>query len=174
MESSDGKLQEKYHDNVVDALLNIVQIAQAIRMGERGLTQKELAAEFGCSVEKVVRSLSAVGVRLEPKPFGMRPVTVRLSGAQVEGLRAVADLQGIRGVDRHSAIAEQALRRLGADAPLLRATMDPTFRPVFLEGDDVARLKDEAGKRGITPDALAGLIVSIVLRDRMVAAVIDG
>jgi hypothetical protein len=157
-----------------DAILNIVQIAQAIRMGERGLTQKELAAEFGCSVEKVVRSLSAVGVRLEPKPFGFRSLSITLSPTQVAGLKAVAARQGIAGADCHRQVLEQAGRRLGADPDLLAAVLDPVLRPVFLEGDDVARLKDEAGKRGITPDALAGLIVSIVLRDRMVGAVIDG
>jgi hypothetical protein len=149
-----------------DALLTLPDIARAIDLGARGATQKELAAEFGCSVEKVVRSLSVVGVRLQPKPFGMRPVTVTLSRDQVAGLRAVANKQGVRGIDAHAKVLEQAGRRLGADPDLLQAVLDPTLRPVFLDGDDVARLQDEAERRGLTSDALAGLIVSLVVRDR--------
>ena len=45
--------------------------------------------------------------------------------------------------------------------------------PVRLRGRDIATLKAEAAKRGMTHEALASKIVSVVLNDKMVAAVVD-
>jgi len=155
-------------------LLEFTQLMRASYLAGQGKTVEEIADDLRVRDQASIRqNLATFGVRLTPKPFGFRPVTVRLSPAQIEGLHQVAASQGIAGEESHVQVLEQAGRRLGADPELLKAVLDPTLRPVFIEDTYVEGLEAEAKTRGIKPGVFAGKLLAIIAKDRMYGAVID-
>jgi hypothetical protein len=158
---------------VGNEFLSIPQIAAAAHLAGRDYTAKEIADELGRTERSVRISLGSVGVSLKPKPSGFRHVTITLSPVQVEGVRMVAQRENMLGREGHIAVLEKACRRLATEPDLLASLMEKSQTPAFVSAETFDLLRPEAERRGVTPGALAAMIVDVVARDGIVGAVLD-